>query len=328
MKKMLTMAVGLLTVIALFAVVAVARNSDRDGDGARTAANAVSGETAAVVDDDEGDEADADDDGDEAGDRHRLRDAGYERWGFVKKGGASRDQMSAVKDWFADQGPDWKDSYDSPAELLDALVADGVMTQEQADALAAQMEAEAERELGKLAEKGLISQEQIPAIIDWLETESATLKGLDDPAGLLADMVEDEVITQEQADSITELFAQYEEKKKGKHHRRGGDMLFGKLAAEGIISEDQLPAITAWIMEQGPDLAKDFKNPTEMLADMVEDEVITQEQADSITELFAQYEGMKSDYDGSKHKEAGSDDDDSEHGETETDDNDSPAAEV
>ena len=324
MKKMLTMGVGLLTVIALFAVVAVARNSD---DGARTAATAVADKEAAVADNDEGDEGLAEEDGDEAGDRRRLRDAGYQRWGFVKKGGTSRDQMSAVKDWFADQGPDWKDSYDSPAELLDALVADGVMTQEQADALAAQMEAEAERELGKLAEKGLISQEQIPAIIDWLETESATLKGLDDPAGLLADMVEDEVITQEQADSITELFAQYEEKEKGKHHRRGGDMLFGKLAAEGIISEDQLPAITAWIMEQGPDLAKDFENPTEMLADMVEDEVITQEQADSITELFAQYEGMKSDYDGSKHKEAGSDDDDSEHEETETDD-DSPAAEV
>ena len=141
-------------------------------------------------------------------------------------------------------------------------------------------------------------------------------------------MVEDEVITREQADSITELFAQYEEKEKGKHHRRGGDMLFGKLAAEGIISEDQLPAITAWIMEQGTDLAESFKNPAEMLADMVEDEVITREQADSITELFAQYEGMKSDddgsghiktkpdYDGFEHEKAGSEDDDSEAAET------------
>ena len=328
MKKMLTMAVGLLTVIALFAVVAVARSGDRDGDGARTAATAVFGAAVVAADNDEGDEGDADDEGDEAGDRHRLRDSGFQRWGFVKKGGAAREQMSAVKDWFADQGPDWKDSYDSPAELLDALVADGVMTREQADALAARMEAEAERELGKLAEKGLISQEQIPAIIDWLETESAALKGLEDPAGLLADMVEDGVITREQADSITELFAQYEEKEKGKHHRRGGDMLFGKLAAEGIISEEQLPAITAWIMEQGPDLAESFKNPAEMLADMVEDEVITREQADSITELFAQYEGMKSDDDGSGHIKTKSDYDGFEHEKAGSEDDDSEAAET
>ena len=327
MKKMLTMAVGLLTVIALFAVVAAARSGDRYGDGARTAATAVFG-AAVVADNDEGDEAEADDEGDEAGDRHLLRDSGFERWGFVKKGGASREQMSAVKDWFADQGPDWNTSYDSPDELLDALVADGVMTREQADALAARMEAEAERELGKLAEKGLISQEQIPAILGWLETESAALKGLDDPAGLLADMAEDGVITREQADSITELFAQYEEKEKGKHHRRGGDTLFGKLAAEGIISEGQLPAITAWIMEQGTNLAESFKNPAEMLADMVEDEVITREQADSITELFAQYEEMKSDDDGSGHIKTKSDYDGSEHEKSGSDEDDSEAAET
>ena len=156
----------------------------------------------------------------------------------------------------------------------------------------------------KLAAEGIISEEQIPDIADWLETQDATLKqGLEDPAGLLAAMAEDEVITQEQADSITELLAEHEGMEKRKQHRGGGDMLFDKLAAEGIISEDQLPAITAWIMEQEPDLAESFENPTEMLAAMVEDEVITQEQADSITELFAQYEEMKSDDDGSDREE-------------------------
>ena len=36
---------------------------------------------------------------------------------------------------------------------------------------------------------------------------------------------------------------------------------------------------------------------------MVEDEVITQEQADAITELLAQHKEMKSDDDGSEHEE-------------------------
>ena len=317
------MTVGLLTVIALFAVVALARNGDGDEDSARTEA-AVAYHHDEESDDDgdvgveDADENDREeegegtaDDGDDAA-LHRWRDKDENdredddegRRGFAKDGWLPRDRIPAIKDWFADQGPDWEDSFGSPADLLDALVADGALTREQADALIARMEAQAERELGKLAEMGIISEEQIPDIADWLETQDATLKqGLEDPAGLLAAMVEDEVITQEQADAITELLAEHEGMEKRKHHRGGGDMLFDKLAAEGIISEDQLPAITAWIMEQEPDLAESFENPTEMLAAMAEDEVITQEQADAITELFAQHKEMKSDADGSEDEE-------------------------
>ena len=322
MKKVLTMTVGLLTVIALFAVVAVARNGDGDEDSARTEAAVAyhhdeesddDGDVG-VEDADENDREEDEEGADEDDARHRWWDKDKDdregdedddrRRGSAKEGWLPRERIPAIKAWFADQGPDWEDSFGSPADLLDALVADGALTQEQADALAAHMEAQAERELGKLAEMGIISEEQIPDIVDWLETQDATLKqGLEDPAGLLAAMVEDEIITQEQADAITELLTEYEGMEKRKHHRGGGDMLFGQLAAEGIISEDQLPAITAWIMEQGADLAESFKNPAEMLADMVEDEVITQEQADSITELLAQYEEMKSDDDGSDREE-------------------------
>ena len=335
MKKVLTMTVGLLTVIALFAVVAVARNGDGDEDAARTEAAVAAVAEAAVADHDDGDEDDegSDDDGDvgvedadeddreedeEGADeddaRHRWWDKDKDdregdedddgRRGSAKEGWLPRERIPDIKAWFADQGPDWEDSFGSPADLLDALVADGVMTREQADALAARMEAEAERELGKLAEMGIISQEQIPDIVDWLETQDATLKqGLENPAGLLAAMVEDEIITQEQADAITELLIEYEGKEKRKHHRGGGDMLFGKLAAEGIISEDQLPAITAWIMEQEPDLAESLENPEEMLTAMVEDEIITQEQADAITELLIEYEGKEK----RKHHRGGGD---------------------
>ena len=323
MKKVLTMTVGLLTVIALFAVVAVARNGDGDDAGDRTEA-AVAYHHDEESDDDgdvgveDADENDREEDGEgtaEDGDDdalHRWRDKDENdredddegRRGFAEDGWLPREQIPDIKAWFADQGPDWEDSFGSPADLLAALVADGVMTQEQADALAAHMEAQAERELGKLAEMGIISEEQIPDIVDWLETQDATLKqGLEDPAGLLAAMVEDEIITQEQADAITELLTEYEGKEKRKHHRGGGDMLFDKLAAEGIISEDQLPAITAWIMEQEPDQAESFENPAEMLTAMVEDEIITQEQADAITELLTEYEGKEK----RKHHRGGGD---------------------
>ena len=310
MKKVLTMTVGLLTVIALFAVVAVARNGDGDDAGDRTEAAVAAVAEAAVADHDDGGEDDEGADEDDAYSRWRDKDENDReddddgRRGFAEEGWLPRERIPAIKAWFADQGPDWEDSFGSPADLLDALVADGALTREQADALIARMEAQAERELGKLAEMGIISQEQIPDIVDWLETQDATLKqGLEDPAGLLAAMVEDEIITQEQADAITELLTEYEGMEKRKHHRGGGDMLFDKLAAEGIISEDQLPAITAWIMEQGADQAESFENPAEMLTAMVEDEIITQEQADSITELLAQYEEMKSDDDGSDREE-------------------------
>ena len=297
MKKVLTMTVGLLTVIALFTVVAVARNEDGDDAGDRTEAAVAAVAEAAAADYDDGGEDD------EGADEDDGEDDDEGRRGFAKEDWLPRERIPAIKDWFADQGSDWE-TLGSPADLLDALAADGVITREQADALIARMEAQAERELVKLAEMGIISQEQIPAIADWLETQDSTLKqGLEDPADLLAAMVEDEVITQEQADAITELLTEYEGKEKRKHHRGGGDMLFGKLAAEGIISEDQLPAITAWIMEQEADQAESFENPAEMLTAMVEDEVITQEQADAITELLTEYEGKEK----RKHHRGGGD---------------------
>lgn len=56
MKKILPMTVGLITVIALFAMMATARNEDRNDDGARTetaAADQDKGEGTAEGADDE-----------------------------------------------------------------------------------------------------------------------------------------------------------------------------------------------------------------------------------------------------------------------------------
>ena len=80
---------------------------------------------------------------------------------------------------------------------------------------------------------------------------------------------------------------------------------FRMLAAMGIINQDQIPALTAWITEADTD----FDNPAQLLAALVDDEVITQKQADSITDFFNPYQGMKPDKDGYRQTQPSDSDD-------------------
>ena len=66
--------------------------------------------------------------------------------------------------------------------------------------------------------------------------------------------------------------------------------LAAKLASEGLISEDQVPAIEAWFESQGAGLEDRFDGPADVLAALVSDGVITQDQADDIVELMSRYE--------------------------------------
>ena len=254
MKKILTMVIGLLTVIALFAVVAAARNGDGDADAPAATATASSeeanvagdrdgddetddaGEDGIWLDQDGVDEDDADmdgtdrdradetvtawnKDGADGDDENHPRDRdrlGDKLQGLVEEGVLSADQLPALRDWFAGRGDDWKDDYRDISELLAELVADGVVTEEQADALA---ELWADKDSGKddfplfrgLAELGIITEDQVPAITDWIAgLESDADKDFDTLAGMLAAMVADEVITADQADAIADLLAQYE----------------------------------------------------------------------------------------------------------------------
>ena len=338
MKKILTMVIGLLTVIAMFAVVAAARNGDADPD-ARTATAVASGEEAP------GDRDGPDQDGE---DRNRL------------------DQ----------DGADWEDGEDP-----DDLDADEARKTAAAWNTDRDYEEVTSRKFQMLAAMGVINQDQIPAITAWVtEAASNADQNFDNPAQTLAAMVDDEVITQKQADSITELFSLYEEMKSDKDGYRhtqpsdtddtdrneeegtdqGGEdrnrldqdgadwedgedpddldadearktaaawntdrdyeevtsRKFQMLAAMGVINQDQIPAITAWVTEAASNADQNFDNPAQTLAAMVDDEVITQKQADSITELFSLYEEMKSDKDGYRHTQP-SDTDDTDRNEEE-----------
>ena len=99
----------------------------------------------------------------------------------------------------------------------------------------------------------------------------------------------DGVITQAQADDIAELMSRFE------RHDRGGhlDMLLKGLASEGVISEDQIPAVKAWFEAQGPELEQDYDGPAGVLAALVSDGVITQAQADDIIELMPRFEAAE-----------------------------------
>lgn len=154
MKKILSMMVGLLTAIALLAVVAAARD---DGPAAPAETTAAAEATAAPGRD--GGDADGRDGGAEDG-----TDAGAPAEGTWEKG-------------------EWCERDEPGPEAL----------------------------LKELADAGVINQDQIPAIAQWLKTQGPTLENYDDPSDLLAAAVTDGVITQAQADDIANLINRMEQ---------------------------------------------------------------------------------------------------------------------
>ena len=315
MKKILTMVVGLLTAIALLAVVAVAQ----DGGSEAPPQTAAAAEQPAVPG--TAPDGDASDDGDEGtaedADAGAVDDEDEDGWcepedgeemllaELAAEGVINQDQIPAIISWMKTQGPDLKD-YDNPADLLTAAVTDGVITQTQADDIAnlinqwKEMEGEehgSEEDevngmLAELAAEGVINQDQIPAIISWMKTQGPDLKDYDNPADLLTAAVTDGVITQTQADDITALIEQMKQMDEADECPTEEDVLnvlLEDLASEGVIDREQIPAIVTWMKTQGPDL-DDSDDPADLLTAAVADGVITQTQADDITNLINRME--------------------------------------
>ena len=297
-KKALTIMVGLLAAVSLFAVIAAASDGETTADTRASATAATVAERAAEPADD----SDGDGQGRQGLDRDREHERGRKAKGLgrlaaklASEGLISEDQVAAVEAWFEAQGPGLEDRVDGPADVLAAMVADGVITQAQADDIAELM---SRREghgrgghldmlLKGLASEGVISEDQIPAVKAWFEAQGSELEqDFDGPAGVLAALVADGVITQAQADDITELIAEFEA---GERDFLG--RLAAKLASEGLISEDQVAAVEAWFEAQGSELEQDFDGPAGVLAALVADGVITQAQADDIAELMSRREG-------------------------------------
>ncbi len=295
MKKALTIMVGLLAAVSLFAVIAAASDGETTADTRASATAATVAERPAEPVDD----SDGDGHGRQGLDRDRDREAeGLSRLAakLASEGLISEDQAAAIEAWFESQGSGLEDRFDGPADVLAALVSDGVITQAQADDIAELMSRYESQDRGEhldmllkaLASEGLISEDQIPDVKAWFESQGSGLEDrFDGPADVLAALVSDGVITQAQADDIAELIAEFEADEKA-----GLGRLAAKLASEGLISEDQVAAIEAWFESQGDGLEDRFDGPADVLAALVSDGVITQAQADDIVELMSRYESQ------------------------------------
>ena len=295
MRKILSMAVGLLTAIALLAAVAAARD---DGPSAPAETPAATGQPAAP--DRDGRTADGADAGTPVEEECRqAEEPGPEAWlkELAAAGVINQHQIPAIAQWLKTQGPNLE-NHDTPNDLLIAAVADQVITQTQADDIAdliTQMEQAKSAEgygpeawLIELAAAGVINQDQIPAITQWLKTQGPNLENHDTPNDLLIAAVADQVITQTQADDIADLIAQMEQMESAEGcgpDEDGPEYLLKELAAAGVINQDQIPAITQWLKTQGPNL-ENYDTPNDLLTAAVADEVITQTQADDIADLI------------------------------------------
>ena len=136
--------------------------------------------------------------------------------------------------------------------------------------------------LAELVSEGVLSEDEVPVVAGWFESQGSGLKErVDGPGGVLAAMVSDGVISQAQADRILALKSRFEEVER----REGLDWWLGELVSEGVLSEDEVAAVAGWFESQGSGLKERVDGPGGVLAAMVSDGVISQAQADRILEL-------------------------------------------
>ncbi|ATW24392.1 hypothetical protein [Candidatus Formimonas warabiya] len=226
------------------------------------------------------------------------------------------------------------------AGLLSELVDEEIITQEEADAIQEKLEekmadqqeemAEKRQEMteerfDQLVDEEIISEDQADALIDlWAQkeeermtqaeerkdmtaeerkeavAEKKTLKDgfLKKDGGFLAEAVDEEIITQEEADAIQE----YEAAAREAEREEAMDAQFEQLVEDGIISEDQADEMKAFLADKAEEQKarmEELKNMTEeerqaffeenktkgvnVLDQMVDEGIISQDQADQIT---------------------------------------------
>ncbi|MBM4446627.1 MAG: hypothetical protein FJ023_04650 [Chloroflexi bacterium] len=142
-------------------------------------------------------------------------------------------------------------------ETLDArlqeLIAEGTLTQEQADDLKAWMNARPDvpnippKQLKEALEKGVITQEQVDQLKAWMEAKPDTPNI---GATIGERLVEEGIVTQQQADE----YKAWMESRPADIPKVGPGQL-KKLLDEGKITQDQMDAFKAW-MESKPDMPK------------------------------------------------------------------------
>ena len=136
---------------------------------------------------------------------------------------------------------------------LQELIADGTLTQQQANELEAWLEARpdvpviAPRQLNEALEKGTITQQQVDQLKAWMEARP-DIPGIQQALG--DRLVEEGIITQQQVDE----YKVWMESRPADIPKVGPRQL-KKLLDEGKLTQEQLDAFKAW-MEAKPDMPK------------------------------------------------------------------------
>jgi len=166
---------------------------------------------------------------------------------------------------------------------LQELIAEGTLTQQQANELKAWMENRPDvpnippRQLKEALEKGIITQEQVDQLKAWVETRPDIPK-LGTPIG--ERLVEEGIITQQQADEYKAWM-----ESRPADIPNVGPVQLKKLLDEGEITQEQMDAFKAWV-EARPDMPE--VRP-ELQKEQAEN---TQERRDEITARAAEILGI------------------------------------
>jgi len=166
---------------------------------------------------------------------------------------------------------------------LQELIAEGTLTQEQADDLESWMNARPDvpnippRQLKKALENGTITQEQVDQLKAWMEAKPDIPKI---GATIGERLVEEGIITQQQSDEYKAWM-----ESRPADIPKVGPLQLKKLLDEGEITQEQMDAFKAW-MESKPDMPK---IRPEVRKERVEN---TQEHRDALTTRVAEILGI------------------------------------
>ncbi len=190
-------------------------------------------------------------------------------------------------------------------ETLAGLVEDGIISQDIADEITAYNEEKSEERKAEMEELESMTDEEKEAYRESKKSEEPSEK-----QGFLSGIIEEGILTQDEADAIEEYLKENVAQPAAGHDPGKGGLSEETLAGlveDGVISQDTADAITAFITEQSEEQKaqmEEFKNMTDeereayreslkdedpptqkgVLSYLIEQGIVTQDEADAIEE--------------------------------------------
>lgn len=180
-------------------------------------------------------------------------------------------------------------------------------------------------------EEGILTQAEADAIMAFQEENKADMEAVKEETADMdreearaymqenyakADLVEEGLLSQDQADALEALKPEGMEGRAGMRGQKGGNNFEAAIEA-GILTQDEADAITAYCEENGPDFeaikeetadmdreaAKAYIEENYPKVDLVEAGLLTQDQVDELEELKSvkpEFDGERPEFDGER----------------------------